>query len=84
MCMATKTISIMEDVYKLLVRNKMKGESFSDELRRVFSKKKKITEFAGAWEMTEKEAEEMKKNIAKAEKDMFKGVLRRAKNVWSV
>ena len=38
--MATKTLTIMEDVYNLLVENKLKTESFSDELRRILSKKK--------------------------------------------
>ena len=29
----------MEDVYQMLAENKMKGESFSDELRRILSRK---------------------------------------------
>ena len=37
--MATKTLTIMEDVYQMLAENKMKGEGFSDELRRIFSRK---------------------------------------------
>ena len=32
--MATKTISIMNDVYDLLAARKAKGESFSDILRK--------------------------------------------------
>jgi len=39
--MTTKTLTIMEDVYDMLVKSKIEGESFSDELRRVFSEKKK-------------------------------------------
>ena len=47
--MATKTISIMDDVYRMLVDNKLEEESFSDELRRILSKKKtkKLSEFFG-------------------------------------
>ena len=37
--MGTKTISIMDDVYKLLVRYKKPDESFSEELRRLVPKK---------------------------------------------
>lgn len=38
--MGTKTISIMNDVYEMLLRNKAKEESFSDEIRRVLTHKK--------------------------------------------
>lgn len=37
MCMATKTITIMEDAYEMLTSHKKAGESFSEEIRRVFS-----------------------------------------------
>lgn len=36
--MGTKTISIMDDAYELLLRNKAAMESFSTEIRRVFAK----------------------------------------------
>ena len=39
--MGTKTLTIMEDVYELLVKNKRDEESFSGELRRLFSERKK-------------------------------------------
>lgn len=60
MFMATKTLTIMEDVYDLLVENKLKGESFSDELRRIIGAKKKINlmEFFGI--LNDKEAKEIK------------------------
>jgi len=47
--MATKTISIMDDVYGMLVDNKLEEESFSEELRRILSKKskKKLSDFFG-------------------------------------
>jgi len=40
-CMATKTLTIMEDVYNLLLKNKVEGESFSEEIRKILSEKKK-------------------------------------------
>jgi predicted CopG family antitoxin len=80
MWMATKTLTIMDDVYDLLVRNKRVGESFSDVLRRVLSKKKSILEFAGAWaDIDDEEAEEMKKNIKKLREDSTKELLRKYK-----
>lgn len=80
--MATKTITIMEDAYKILLMNKMRSESFSEEIRRVLAKKKNIMEFAGAWgDMNDKEAEEMKKNIANFRKGLNKSIARRVKEL---
>ncbi len=45
--MGTRTISIMDDVYGLLVRNKKYDGSFSEELRRLVPKKGNIIECAG-------------------------------------
>jgi predicted CopG family antitoxin len=39
--MATKTLTIMEDAYDLLFRNKLENESFSEEIRRIMSMKSK-------------------------------------------
>ena len=58
--MTTKTITVMEDAYSLMLRNKLGNESFSEVIRRVFSQKRDIMEFAGAWKyIDEKEIEEM-------------------------
>lgn len=63
--MATKTISITEDVYGELVKLKRPEESFSAELRRLAAGKGKISECAGLWSnwMTKKEIESIEKNI---------------------
>lgn len=62
--MGTKTISIMDDVYKLLLLNKLKNESFSEVIRRNLTKKRDIMEFAGAWKnISDKRIEEMKKDV---------------------
>ena len=49
MCMATKTITIMEDAYEMLKAAKKKGESFSDVVRREIPKKRDLMDFAGSW-----------------------------------
>jgi len=65
--MATKTISIMEDVHSLLVRNKHKGESFSDELRRLLKNKGSILDCAGLWsDLSDRQVKEIKDNIKKS------------------
>lgn len=66
MSMATKTISILNEVYERLLALKRQDESFSDELRRLTETKGSILEFAGIWkDMGSKEAEEMKNTIHK-------------------
>ena len=47
--MATKTLSIMEDAYRLLLARKRDKESFSDVIRRELSLKGHIAEGAGVW-----------------------------------
>jgi len=47
--MATKTLTITEDAYNLLTDRKMDNESFSEEIKRVFSKKntRRLSDFFG-------------------------------------
>jgi predicted CopG family antitoxin len=77
MCMGTKNISIMEDVYRLLIARKMQNESFSDVIRRELKRKRNIMEFAGAWKdiIGDKEAENMKKAIKELRKKTTKDLL---------
>ena len=65
MCMGTKTISIMDDAYKILLRNKMKDESFSEVIRRHFSRKQSLMQFAGAWRDVSDEERKNKKEHKK-------------------
>lgn len=74
--MATKTISIMEDVYKLLLRNKMRNESFSNTIKRILTQSNNILEFAGAWQSIDnKELEKMKKKISNLRKHSTKELI---------
>ncbi|HLC65177.1 MAG TPA: antitoxin VapB family protein [Candidatus Nanoarchaeia archaeon] len=61
--MATKTLTIMEDAYNLLLNNKMESESFSEEIRRILSKKRKtnLRDYFGI--LTDNEAEGMKRDL---------------------
>ena len=70
MGMGTKNISIMKDVYELLLRRKTINESFSDVIRRELKMKKSVMEFAGAWKdiVSKEEAEKMKTDIKKLRK----------------
>lgn len=46
--MASKTISVTEEVYKLLARMKLPGESFSQAIKRLV-RRSRISECAGLW-----------------------------------
>ena len=50
MFMTTKTITIMEDAYNVLAKEKLPDESFSDTIRRVVGKKTDILDFFGVWD----------------------------------
>lgn len=78
--MGTKNISIMEDVYELLVRSKKKDQSFSDVIRKEFSKKGKISECAGLWsDLTDKQVKQMENAIKKSREYTRKHVMERLK-----
>ncbi len=80
--MATKTISIMDDVYELLVRNKKNDESFSAVIRREFTRKGNISDCAGILsDLTEKQFEEMEGAIKKSREYTRKHVMERIKGL---
>jgi predicted CopG family antitoxin len=69
--MGTKVISIMDDAYELLVKNKKAGESFSEVIRRVVPKKKNIMDCAGLWSyMSDEEFNRLKKDILNVRKEL--------------
>ena len=79
-CMTTKTITIMDDAYMLLLRNKMKNESFSEVIRKHFKRKKSILEFAGAWkDMSDKDDKELRENIRKVRESFSKSIAKKVK-----
>jgi len=84
--MAVKNISIMEDVYRLLLARKKASESFSDVIRRTVKEKRDIMQFAGAWKnIPDKEIEEMKNDIKELKKRTTKNLLEKVKRMhdWS-
>ncbi len=71
--MATKTISIMEDVYETLKVLKAPDESFSDEIRRLATTKGSIMDLAGAWkDMDEKDFIKIRERIKERRKDDYR------------
>lgn len=72
MCMATKTITIMDDAYQLLADNKLENESFSEEIRRIFSQqnKKKLKDFFGI--LSKEAGKELISNYEKIKQEQLK------------
>ncbi len=67
--MPTKTISVLEEVYKELLKHKKSRESFSDELLRLVHGRGKISECAGLWSWMEaSEITSIEKSIDKRRK----------------
>ncbi|MDP3765834.1 MAG: antitoxin VapB family protein [Nanoarchaeota archaeon] len=78
--MGTKTITIMDDAYRLLVRSKRKDESFSDVVRRGFSKKGSILDVAGAWsDLSDRDVKDMEDAIKKSREYTRKHLMERIK-----
>ncbi|MEK6808997.1 MAG: antitoxin VapB family protein [Nanoarchaeota archaeon] len=78
--MGTKTISIMDDVYELLVRNKRESESFSDELRRLLNNGGSILECAGLWsDLTDEQLKQMEDALKRSKEYTRKHIMERLK-----
>jgi predicted CopG family antitoxin len=60
--MGSKTISLDEEAYKRLKREKNTNESFSDVVKRLTRplKHKSLVEFAGVWRLSSQEQETIK------------------------
>jgi len=62
--MGTKTISITEEAYKALLREKINKESFTDTILRI-TNSGKISDSFGAWKMTDREEEAIRVELSK-------------------
>jgi predicted CopG family antitoxin len=63
--MTTKTISITEEAYAALLREKANKESFTDTILRITKKSGKIADCFGTWKMTDKEEEAIRIELSK-------------------
>lgn len=63
--MGTKTISITEEAYEALLREKVNKESFTDTILRLTKKSGKIADCFGTWKMTDEEEEAVRSELSK-------------------
>ena len=76
--MASKTLSVTEDVYHLLAREKFKDESFSEVIKRLVKTRGKLIDCAGLWKnLTDEDIQEMKNQIKKIRESSKKTLKRR-------
>lgn len=76
--MASKTLSVTEDVYHILAREKFKDESFSEVIKRLVKSRGKLSDCAGLWkDLSEKEVEEIKEQIEKLRQSSKRSLERR-------
>ncbi len=62
--MGTKTISIKNEAYEALLREKIDKESFTETILRITKKSGKITDCFGTWRMTDTEEEKIRSELA--------------------
>jgi predicted CopG family antitoxin len=63
--MATKTITIKEEAYDALMREKADKESFTETILRITKKTGKIEDCFGSWKMTDTEEEAIHRELSK-------------------
>lgn len=63
--MAVKNISITEEAYNALQREKRGSESFTDAILRLAKRSGKLSDSFGAWAMTDAEARKMRNDLSK-------------------
>ena len=72
-----RNIAIANDVYEMLSKEKKRGESFSDVIRRLARSKGSLMDFYGAWgDLTDKEFEDIEEAI-KSVNQPFEEALKR-------
>lgn len=76
--MATKSVTIKETAYEILKSRKREGESFSDVIERITSRRSLI-ELLDI--LSEKEGESLADEVEKARKELDKDISERSKEV---
>ena len=74
-----KTIAVSDDVYELLLKSKLRNESFSETIRRALKKGMKLSDIAGSRTVTKEDWQkvtrtfELQKNLDEKRKKKLMG-----------
>ncbi len=63
--MTSKNISITEEAYEALRREKKKGESFTEAILRMTRRRGKLSDCFGSWKMTGEEQTEIEDELSR-------------------
>ncbi len=63
--MTSKNISITEEAYEALEREKRRGESFTEAILRLTRRRGKLSDCFGSWKMTDEEQNEMEDELSR-------------------
>lgn len=78
--MSSKNISLKEETYELISREKLPGESFSDTIERLVKRRGKLMDAVDSWDEVDKdEIDEIEENIEKAREKFTSEMKERAK-----
>ncbi|MGM0405782.1 MAG: antitoxin VapB family protein [Thermoplasmatota archaeon] len=77
--MTSKNVSLKEETYELISREKLPGESFSDTIERLVKRRGKLMDAVKSWDEVDKdEVDEIEENIEKARKKFTSEMKERA------
>ncbi|MFO7992042.1 MAG: antitoxin VapB family protein [Thermoplasmata archaeon] len=77
--MTSKNVSLKEEVYELISREKIPGESFSDTLERLVNRRGKLMDAVMSWEKVDgEEVDIIEDNIEKVRRKFTTDVEERA------
>lgn len=78
--MASKNVSLKEEVYEMVSREKIPGESFSDTLERLVRRRGKLMDAVLSWEVVDEDAvDEIESNIERVRKKFTTDIEERAR-----
>ncbi len=78
--LGVKTITVTEEAYRLLAKEKKLDESFSQVIKRLTRERGNLSDSFGAWKMSDKEAEEIFSSLRRHWKKSTVRVRGKAKN----
>ena len=77
--MPSKNVSLKEEIYELICREKLPDESFSDAIERLVKRRGKLMDAIDSWEdIDEEEVNKIEKNIEKARKKFTSDIKERS------